>query len=465
MLKLRIALLPLVVLSLINIGCSRSLVQSHSNTGSTEPPRGITYYLPRNLLKVVVVRQQLANDNAAKKAEAAKEVLAAAASAKKRAAEAKGAAEHAKRVAEVASTSVVVEAKRNAELLAAEAQVAVSDADAANKAAIAALAEARAAAAAEPKEYADDISIAVMPLEPDTAHRYIAQLNHKHYADDKLTITTNEAGLLQTVDTSSTDRTPKIVADLAEIAISIYKIAAGVPIGAKGAVPEAVVPPKTVFCSVDLQLNAQPKGTAITIFEGIETKAFSYEQVFDPSDAKAVNEINLKLCQLATLFQLDVRAPTVASTPAAHRKLMNGLVYRRQIPFTVNLLKKISNTNLTSYSLKSTNVMLPNGAPISILPLDAGMFVATEYKTEFKNGMMTKLDATRPSETAGFVAIPLNIVQRLLALPTELLQLKINYNSKDSELLASEKKVIEAQQALKEAREAQQKAAVSGGLQ
>lgn len=460
-----------IICLLVVAGCSRYIVLS-SEIGGNDPGNGITYYLPKNLLKVVVTRTAVPKDDVAKTAAAAKQAQVTADDAKKKAAEAKAVTEQAKKVAEIAPPSVVVEATKKADLASAEATVAADDAGAAAKASAAAAAKANAAVAAGgAKEFADDISISVLPLGPDTSRHFVANLNHQKNVDDKLKITTTEAGLLQSVDATSTDKTPQIVADVAEIAISVFKIAVGVPVTPPG--PRMAEPPKppekTIHCIVgDKSEEKEPGNYKVTVFDVIAS-AFTYEQIFDPTEDAALKEINLKLCQLSTLFELEIKpSPKPKTEPEANsnspatagaKSDINGLAYRRQIPYTINLLKKVSSANVNKFSLKSTNVLLPNDAPISVLPLEAGMFVNTEYKTEFKNGMLTKVDATRPSEAAGFVSIPLNIVKRILALPTELLQLKIDYSSKDADLLKSQKNVIEAQQALQQAREAQQKAA------
>lgn len=491
MLKHQVRLFALILFLLVVAGCSRYIVLS-TELGDKDSGTGITYYLPKNLLKVVVTRTAVPKDEVAKTAAAAKQAQARADDAKKKAAEATAVAEQAKKVAESAPPSVAKEAQREADLASAKAKVAADDADKAATASAAAAAKANAAAAAGgAKEFTDDISISVLPLGPDTSRHFVANLNHQKNVDDTLKITTTETGLLQSVDATSTDKTPQIVADVAEIAISVFKIAVGVPVTPSKAL-RAPPPKNTIRCIVSDNPDEKkppypdekkPPYYDVTVFNGI-VSAFTYEQIFDPTEDAALKDINLKLCQLSTLFELEIKpSPKPTTQPAANSSspatagtkiVINGLAYRRQIPYTINLLKKVESipllvenlkrppmppADVNKFSLKSTNVLLPNDAPLSVLPLEAGMFVNTEYKTEFKNGMLTKVDATRPSEAAGFVSIPLNIMKRILALPTELLQLKIDYSSKDANLLKSEKNVIEAQQALQQAREAQQKAA------
>lgn len=83
--------------------------------------------------------------------------------------------------------------------------------------------------------------------------------------------------------------------------------------------------------------------------------------------------------------------------------------------------------------------------------METGPFIPTSYDIAFQDGMLTKWDVDRPSELYAIIQIPLNILKDVIALPTQLIQLKLDYSSKDVDLLKSEKAQVEAAAALKKA--------------
>ncbi len=59
--------------------------------------------------------------------------------------------------------------------------------------------------------------------------------------------------------------------------------------------------------------------------------------------------------------------------------------------------------------------------------------------------MLTKLDVKRPSELYALIQIPLTIAKDVLALPGELIQLKIDYSTKQADLVDAQTKILDAE--------------------
>ena len=68
--------------------------------------------------------------------------------------------------------------------------------------------------------------------------------------------------------------------------------------------------------------------------------------------------------------------------------------------------------------------------------------------------MLKEVYVSKPSSIAAGVKIPLNILQSLVALPTEIIKLRVDYSSASQNLLTSQKKELDA---LRELLDAQRK--------
>jgi hypothetical protein len=315
----------------------------------------------------------------------------------------------------------------------------------------------------------------------DTGQLYVAQLNHRMTNDDDLKITTDESGLLETLDVTSTDRTPQIVQDVAKIAIAAAKVATG--FGFTSFQPRAAAP----------ETFRGP--LACSAIPNIRTKPFVYEYIFDPVDPQkktindtAIDEINCSLSKLDTRFQIEIstlegKLGEIDSSQLLEdagllerywdrEPYIKGLVYRRPIAYKINLVeivpkcetrKEVNCPDTERFNRQSIVEMLPNGGPIAVVPLDAGRFVQTGYNVKFKKGVPTENKAVRPSEAVGFVSIPLNVLERIVTVPTELIQLKLDFTNKETDLLQAQKNNLEAQEAPRRALEAQQGSSAAPG--
>jgi hypothetical protein len=413
---------------------------------------GVAYYLPKKFLKVTLTRRAVPADIVKTTAATLEEAKEKAKKAKENRDALKRAAAHAADVAKKAKPDGLAKANEQADLLRVEAELAEESYKEAQKRVTVAEAAAAVATADQGNiNYEDDIVITVLPAVADTSQLYVAHLDHSVFAEDHLNISTTENGLLKTVGVASTDKTPEIVVDTAKVAIAAFKVAAGFPTLAPGTVRTMTYTKAEAALGVCEVKNATLVG-----------KPFVYEKVFDPTDPEGnLKNLNDDLCGLATRFQIVVQPDGDNSQSSPHMKgVVNGLLYRRPIPYTVELKQEIVKKDGTSLlsTREATQVLLPNNGPLTVFSLETGRFVTTTYNMEFTDGLLTKGEIKRPSEALGFVQIPLNVLREVIALPTDLLQLKIDHSTKETQLLESWKKQIEAQEALRKAREEREKA-------
>jgi len=464
---------------LIVSGCARQLVKTKMYPGTLEdtgmPPSGaegtMTYYLPKNLLKLKLSRALAPSKTVEKAMAAARQAIEKAEATKKKAEASEEEAKQAETLATNAQGTAVPVTRTQADVLRTKAK---TDQDAAQKAAQAAKqaeAQAVAAAAAEGTSlFVDDISLAVLPPVPDTRKLFSVDLNHVKTADDDLKIVTSENGLLQSIDITAVDRVPDIIQSLVETAINIAKLSVG-GLPALGTGLAAAAPTDQVLCLVgkNKQRVSEDIPAHVTLLPGIERTPFEIERIFSPEVDGDLDALNLELCRLGTPFEIEVvKEPPTGNITDAEKffgkkktwwwrdeEAVSGLIYRRPITYQINFRKKLpvsvnGVSQYRTYVLRTTHETLLNDGPLAVLPLEAGAFVRTDYKVVFKNGVLTENKATRPSEGVGLVSIPFRIVERAVRVPTELLQFKIDISNKETELLQSEKQRLEAKKLLQQ---------------
>lgn len=79
------------------------------------------------------------------------------------------------------------------------------------------------------------------------------------------------------------------------------------------------------------------------------------------------------------------------------------------------------------------------------MPLPTGIFSKSESDISFSNGSLSKVKIIQPSELLGAVRLIPTALKAMLAAPAELLQLKIDYSSREKELLELKKTILELQ--------------------
>lgn len=256
-----------------------------------------------------------------------------------------------------------------------------------------------------------NISVEALPAVPDERYCFVANQIHSRWRTDDFKITTTTNGLLNSVEGSSEDQSGQIVVKLTEAAKQAFLLAARMSFPAGD--PAKAVPEH-------------------------------FEYVFDPS-SKEIDALNTQLANRKWDLKLEVEAfmpehPSVAAVP----NKTNGVIYRRAVAcmLTVKQNEKV---------LARQPLVLPNFGPIVLIPIQGGSFSKTTFSMKFQDGILTEMASNKPSEVLGFVSILPDALKNIASIPAEILQLKVDYSSKQKELLKAQKEIIDAQNALIEA--------------
>jgi len=441
---MRCSVLILGALLYILTGCAQHPVIKSEAGGKSA---GIAYYLPKRLVKVELERSPVPDSKDVAKAKA--DVTSAKAEADKAQADVKVEEAVLKKLGAESQTSPEYAAQL-AKLRLAQAKLKLAQ-DAQAKAAKT-LGEAEAAFILGKAGHVlvDKLTVTLLGPVPDTSQRFVAVPQHVSTRSDQLALKTTSAGLLTNSDATVEDQTAAIIVAIAG-AISGLKTAAPLPFVEQAPAKHAIA------CDVGGVKYPAPAAAA----------PFSIEYTFDPTDEREISSSDLPLagwsaprtrleallCSLGAhyRFQLMLTGPSPSGEQTVGGG--NGLYYRRELPYVLSVYAAKGDA-LQGFTLaKSVGVALSNKSPIEMLPMESGEFVARTYSTVFENGMLVSHAETKPSEALAAAKIPIDVLKAIFSIPTELIQLKINYASKDKELADAQKNLIDALQALERAKQ------------
>ena len=282
------------------------------------------------------------------------------------------------------------------------------------------------------------LSLTLLPLSADPNYHFVADLNHKGFRNDKLTLKTTQQGLLSGAVGYSEDQT------LGTLNAILATIAAG---KSSAKVLSAKVAPS---CA-DL------------------TEARVWK--IDPTDPDQRAEVNNELKRYCFEIAAHVLATDTSEPPKPNKLLEKvdpklkdgnnvfGLFYRRSEPWSIDLL-----STETKQRVAYDVAFIPNRSPISLVPFKTGGLTKSEYDVEFTDGMLTKMDATRPSEALAAASLPLSAVRAVIGSVTDLIQLKVDFSSKNKAAVEAQTAMIKALTDLEAARqEAEKKSSAEPG--
>lgn len=261
-------------------------------------------------------------------------------------------------------------------------------------------------------------------LELTTSVRYTQDPNYfftfqylpKATFEDAIAVKLTEQGFLDTIEVTTTDKAREIVSKVIEIAKEVAKITAFPGAVAQIKAEAKKIPNIDVEFDPDLFLDQNRK----TERETFENKFFKPYNIV----------VNLK------------RTFPEGSYPKQGPVDQKGIYYRPLLPYEFSF-------TLKEFALyKNETISLPNEAPILAVNLTRGPFIAKKMSLTFKNGILTEMKVTKPSEVLAGLEIPLDIVKAIVAVPTELIQFKVSYSSENKKLYDALLQEIKAKDAL-----------------
>ncbi len=137
-----------------------------------------------------------------------------------------------------------------------------------------------------------------------------------------------------------------------------------------------------------------------------------------------------------------------AGQDVAPRNYAQGVFYRPRIGVTYYLYVK-ENLKLRgvrgAWKMRATaTAFLENAAPVFSVGVDRTFFATRETTLDFDQGVLKDVTISKTSEVAGFVTIPLQVAQSVVALPANIIQVKINLTNNNAALVIAQDALVNA---------------------
>lgn len=379
---------------------------------------GLTYYLPRQLVKLTVVKSELEAKTLLKtQNETAAAAETATASRMKIKADIAAIEDKIYTARDNASVSAILNANRDKlnEALTA-AKTAENEAKTAAQAASAAVIAFR-PSTPDGTGKESVLTVELLPMAPDPAYAFRVDPKHSIFRDDQHKIALTPSGLLTSTDIVAADRTADILAQIA--------VVAGYAAGGGGRPLFENDPPANQ--TDDPCAKAPDKVVSIVdLADADERERFN-------ADVQCLG-IRIDLADEAEDYPKGL--DSVSDAPR-----LAGIYYRPSVNATVRVSYCANPVCLgeDGWFLKDTlNVPLPQFGAISPVPQRSGFMTRTAYKNTFKDGILVNYDADRPSELLEVARTPVRLVDGFFDGFSKIISLRTGANTDRVNLSASE---------------------------
>lgn len=244
---------------------------------------------------------------------------------------------------------------------------------------------------------------------------YLAAAN----SEDIVTVDRNPSGLLTSISSDVTDKTPEIAKALIETAANVT-IAAG-----RQAVD--VAGKETLDLDFDPfvwnELMAAKKALrrfGLCVY--VEGHSFSARGL----SAAGLRVAAEKWCS-AEHPRPYVRDDVLSSLPVPDSLARTGILYRPNIAFRVIVMRKSDPASTRgSWQLhQSTMVEMPNVSPVLSIGVSRALFANRKTTIKFSDGILTDVAIKKDSELASFVSIPLAVAKAIVEVPAQIIKIRI----------------------------------------
>jgi hypothetical protein len=249
----------------------------------------------------------------------------------------------------------------------------------------------------------------------DPNRRFVLAQHHNPFRDDEQKFVRTASGLLTSADIVATDRTGDILLEIAAFA---------------GGIPR------------------------MELFEQSDSCPLKINRVFDPTNGVQERSLNeeLKKCNLSIEIEKDqIAASALTFTDSTQSGQVAGIAYSTGNNVTIHIKHE-------GATVESKSVLLPQAGPVSWLPTNASAFVKTTYGMKFQDGMLTNWDSNRPSELLEVARTPLRMLKGALGAVSEVIQLRVNVANDEKAYSEADLQALEKADELRIMRECVNKA-------
>jgi hypothetical protein len=277
----------------------------------------------------------------------------------------------------------------------------------------------------------------------DRAHKYCLDYLGSPTANEAFVVERNPAGLLRRIYSNAEDQSAKIAKTLAK---TLFTAASGNANfneerstgGATPATPDIFTAEYDPFDPADAALTN----------DGL--RYFGYCLVIEAADLPPAARNVDDYCERPLAHSSRERAMRQSFDHAAAGdghviKEVRGILYRPRVAYVLYLFQKANLKVHGGWSLRASEaVHMENQSPILSVGVDRAFFASRKTNLLFDDGVLYDINIDKKSELAGFVEVPLYIAQGIAALPANIIQVRINANTSQTNLINAQSQLIQS---------------------
>ncbi|GAB1720191.1 MAG: hypothetical protein NTAFB09_19220 [Nitrosospira sp.] len=257
-------------------------------------------------------------------------------------------------------------------------------------------------------------------LIPDTSRPpFFLEYNAEGATEDEITIGVGANQLLQTMKATSIDKSGEAIVKLAEIGIRAAELF-GLRAGGDSCTE---LEPVKVFAYLD------PSSTRN------DTSPFSLSAL---NDLLKLNYVPMEFNVVPQREKEKIAVKESGSSEPPNDELgeiisenrTTGILFRTSEPYVLTLsfgpnIHKKAGSWCVIPEIHQTMVMAPNKGKMYAVDVNRGALITKKTDLTIVDGMLTKIEVTKPSSLVGVISIPLDILKLALSVPAELLTLRV----------------------------------------
>lgn len=277
------------------------------------------------------------------------------------------------------------------------------------------------------------------------------------FANDEITVIKQKVGtddgtdpkisrqFLQTVIFNAADRSVQIARNLIQAA---FVGASGNPnFGPERSFIKDNVPNQILadleFDPFDTHASAEANGRLAPLGICLVLEGFTFDRGSMTIDqyCNAPSRVRGHLPRVAELYAIKSREPVPPNTA--------GILYRPRQPYMISVYRKVDPRGRGPWALSHrVETELENLSPVISVGLTRAAFARRNAILKFDDGTLLTACIAKSSEIENFVAIPFEVARALVALPSQIIQVKINTTMQQNELARMQEVFIRTQAAL-----------------
>ncbi len=289
----------------------------------------------------------------------------------------------------------------------------------------------------------------------DRKHGFCLDYRSSLTAEEAFIVKKTDQGLLKAITSNSDDKS----VDIAKTLIQTFFVG----LSGNAAFPSADAIGKSSIRSrvsatqvVDQVYDPYHEADTALLNNSIKDYGFCLvieEQVFN-SAYKGINDYcDAPLRHTSVEDALKRTAKTGGPLPSVHDD-RHGIFYRPRRTRTIYLYIKQDLLSKGGWKLRASQaIAIENTSPVMFVGIDRTFFATRKTTALFDDGALTDITIKKDSELAGFVQIPLYIAQSVVALPAQIIQVRIDQTNQRQKLITARENLIKAETALIEAKQ------------